>query len=327
MLNEDKIIDEYVLSEARGVSMFPYSSDIDRVYNYIKKEVLRRYNLNNPFDFLSNNISNNIDLVYEFSVPKEYVRCFDFIKELSLNIYATPSTGNMDDIGNGRLSCDGVIMLPNGKLSCGLIEIRCLYDYRDGSIFPRSLYNNLYHELNHLYSLWKQMKNGDGSLYNTSNFKSNAKVYKFGDIAFDNNEKQRYFFALTYRLFNFNELNAAVEGVYGDLKEFYNIDNAAKPSFQDIIKKTHAYKEYAYFRDNMDSFLNSLTEDELFSIKEFMIKNKLYFKQYNSNFKKFLRKKIVSCLRYYLDRICRVGSLYYSEMDDLFGYRKTYKVQ
>lgn len=32
MINEDKIIDEYVLSEARGVAMFPYRYAIDNIY-------------------------------------------------------------------------------------------------------------------------------------------------------------------------------------------------------------------------------------------------------------------------------------------------------
>lgn len=267
----------YILQEERGIAMFPYKEAIDDIFEYISDYVMdqvdtnRKYETNYRYGKISRyeyerNVKHNIN----FCIPEYLIVPFDFVSELEIIVYAKQGRNNEEDVETGKFSYYGDASIDaNGKLNCGIITLKCNYDYRDGSLYERSMYNTLYHEFNHMYLLWQQLKTS--KLEDTGKFKIRRQLYNKKDNKFNSEFKNEYFENLTYRLFNFDELNSLVASVYGDLKQtYYQCD--IKPNFRDAVKKSQAYEEYEYFHNYMNTFVDSLTDNEVSFIKSYFKK-------------------------------------------------------
>lgn len=333
MTNDDAIIQEYVLAEARGVAMFPYRYYIDEIYKYVVDRIKTHSGKINSekreqyFKKLGkiSSVSGEIqtDSDFDFWLPQRLLKPFTFVKELNIHIIASQykNTNNVsiDDAGEGMIGYDNkkARLTRSGKVDFAVIEVKCKYNRKNGYVFERSLYSTLFHEMNHLYMLWNQLKEKD--VVYTSIAKSNDKVYnEVSDALFSDSEMNNYLWLLTYRLFNFNERAAGVASVYGDLKQFYP-DYRKRPPFQETVKKTQAYYEYEELKNGMDSFLGNLTNEDIINLSKFFKSKKIYMKNYANDFKLSLKNKINLELENYLHRICKTASLYYEEMADLYN--------
>lgn len=227
----------------------------------------------------------------------------------------------MDYYGSGdnHVESDSFID-DNGKLSECTIIVNALYDGRNGFLLKRALFNNLYHELNHAYVLYSQLKSSENNVTNQTTYYNQVSrtEYITAKICekFMNEEdpykniKLNFLNRVNYRLFNDMEMNALVEGVYGDLKSFDRENEINELTVKDIIKKAQAYSIYCSTKNEKRVFFKIITEDEKKSVEE-MFQMTIYE----------FERKIDSTLDELLRRIYRVASLFLDSQKDLKEYK------
>lgn len=324
-MKEEDLILEMVLNEERGVAAFKYKDVIDEIYAYIQNKVKERFFY--LYDFMKNYHADNFKLYKqcsEINIPQEITSKIDFINDLKIIIILEPETKSdflNNDYGEGSYFT-GVDM--DGKISRASIGIKC--KHKGEEILTRSFYNNMYHELNHIYQAWKQFNKGvDYAIKKFPYFdepKSDYQKYYnyfyqkvFSDIEDGTTKETACEFISTcmYRLFNKSEVNSLVSGVYGDLKQYYP-DYDKTPNFQETVYKTQAYSVYQELSRKKETFLSCITNENFQKIKEYL----LFFKNEPnaSSYRKRLRMFINDRLKNFLKNIGRAASLYYNEMED-----------
>lgn len=327
-----EVVNTSLLVESQGVGMFPYRNVIDEIFDYSSKKVKdinrEKYHksIEDGMSFLNmggkSNAEKYSDIDY-FHIPKEITGKFDFVEDLDLVIHPISYSLNREGEPIGAGSCDYEALSKlnsNGKLNIGKIDITCYYNEMNSQLLKRSFYNNIYHEFNHLYSIYNQLKTkGLGQF--TSIFRkglNNQNIRKeLSDIFEEPNKKEKinFFWFLIYRFMSYDEINASIAGVYGELKQLYSGNDIDK--LKGAIKKTQAYKEYSVLRKNLPTYLDVLSENEIEKLKRCFDKNDICFRGMKGNFKKSFEKYMENIFEDYLNKIYRAGYFYYDTIQDI----------
>lgn len=175
-MNENDFIKFYREQETNSIRMLPYKDDISEIVEYIQKKISD--NITQEFDNMRISIRDSITLTEDerkqidtpisknFYISKDLASKIDFIENLSIFVeYEYYDNGfllnkkNLDYIHhfNDIDFIPEIRLTKDGKIEKAEITIKCLFDYNSNKLFSRSTYNNLFHEINHLYSVWKEL--------------------------------------------------------------------------------------------------------------------------------------------------------------------------
>ena len=184
--------------ESRGVAAFPYRKNISNIIEYINKE------------FSNGNT--------EFTIPKNLTVGIDFIDDLEIKILINNNEQAEFSSGGGNTAINNQQILNEyGKLPHVDIEING-YSYK-GILYQRTLTNSLYHELNHVYQAFIELKKYGGRINTTNFYNDIQKLRSESEVnnLTSNSQVNNILNMVIYRLFIDTELNALISGVYGTL--------------------------------------------------------------------------------------------------------------
>lgn len=332
MLNEEEILKQNIFEE-NGVVCLGYKNAIDDIFEYVKKivEIREEYFKSFMRNYNSSDFQKYTQLT-TFTIPNELTKQIDFLKNLNIVIMLQPDVNTPEQYTYGAGKYD-VGFDYEGKICQATISITCMY--KGNYVYERSFYNNMYHELSHLYQAYKQF-DGKELSYTKDKFVghfdkpkddkkyfSNFDEYIFSDIESGTTKNEACDFISTcmYRLFNNSEVRSLVSGVYGDLRQYYP-DYNNTPDFQETVHKTQAYSLYKQLSDEKEAFLSCITNENFQKVKDALpfFKNEPNANSYRKRLRMFIDDRLDDFLR----NIGRAASLYYNEMEDrknigLFG--------
>lgn len=291
--NENKVIR---LVEERGVAASPYTHAIKTICDFVENYCHTM----------------ETDEKKTIKIPNELTEKIDFIKDLTLEVTITNSS-SFNVLGNsgGGISNfepyeDKII---DNKLSKTLIEINC-YAYR-GYFLKNTFYNSLYHEINHCYEAYQDLKkNGYYKRFTGQVKKSNVKV----DDIFDDYTDNELFRQILYRLFSETEFNAIVSSVYGNLKGL----DSKRENFKRDIVSTQAYYTYNLISKNYKSLYKKINDNNVSKIKQLLENVGIHLNPYGNStesYVKELSRKTNFLLKQLFKQIGKVASLYYDNKE------------
>lgn len=320
---------ENIIKEERGLAAFPYLDAVDEVYEYVAKEIPNYLHrtcskfINTVYNSVQPNEKKRKEYEIEsFYIPKYLTKKFDFINDLKIRVNINALTDNADiDVlwGNGETTYSNTQkILSNGKLDVGNMTITCVYSAYSNKLLERTFYNNFLHEMNHLYLIYQQLKKQkNNSMEKISSYQ--REIYltyltSLNNIMFQNPErdfKKNYYQQVLYKLFNYNEINAAVAGMFGCLKHC-----KTREEVMNELKNTQPYIECNTFIARLDKFINNLTESDLQWIKQSLKIYHVDLNGINGDFKTVLRRKILRQVNYYKKKADKTVSLYLDSIED-----------
>lgn len=261
-------------------------------------------------DYIKNNPKNKTNNNWEFQIPFEITNKIDCVEILTMSIVINDRNDAFAISGGGDCTMfKHNRMLKNGRLEYGEITI---YGYSVGNdLYPHTLFNSLSHELNHMMEVCERLKKNDSYL---NIYKMALTRHQVINTTFSQDEEiNNYIQTLFYRLFYKSELNALINGVYGDLET----QNSNRELFSVNIYRVQAYIIYRNIRDNID-ILNVLPDETWYTImKAFNIQKKDGSKGYADlkNFKKRFKNYVIRKLNTLIKGIGKIASLYYDEKE------------
>lgn len=293
-LLENKIIK---LVEERGYLGTEYIPVIEQIIDYTQSYIARKYQ--------------SFREKYSLNIPKIITKKIDCVKDLTIEVFIQNTPNGRFQFGGG----DNEIYLSNkinknGKLEYGKIRIYA-YSY-NGKLYKHTMFNSLSHELNHLIEIYKRMSANDTSY---TIFRLNKNAFDAINNKFSKNKKiDDYARMIIYRLMRKSELNAIINGVYGDLETI----NSIRSDFKEDIKETQAYHIYKHIKDN------------LYLIDRFgMFTWKAIMNSYNmissdgakqpvnvENFKTIFKNKTIQKLNDLIKGIGKIASFYYDRKEE-----------
>lgn len=292
------------LVEERGYAGTKYIPVIKQIVNYIQNRVYETYDVN---------VS---DSDIKFEIPKKITSKIDIVRDLKI-LVTVHDRANWNEAasnsGGGSKTLGRFDKIINGKLEN--ITIKIFAWAWDGEIFSRTVFNSLSHELNHVYEEYKRLlKYNDNSdffleVYNRNN--ASKRIYSFDKTI------NEYVCNVFYRLLNKSELNALINGVYGDLKGF-ELDGIEidRKDFSKHIIHLQAYTIYKFFNDKFSYVFRNLEDDEWKRIqREYnsVFNKKIHnLDNFKVHFKNLIRRRLNDLMR----GIGKVASYYYDVKDD-----------
>lgn len=215
-----QILDFYHFNEKYSSAGYYYNSELDEVISYI-------------LDKKSNILEDIISFILRkkmttFEVPKNLTRNISFIKELKIKIVI-----NDCEYSNGAAEVDNEVDLVDDKLSRAIIYIELS---RNEKSRKQKLYSILYHEVNHLFEIYKDLLKND----NIDRFSKVAKRSVDDLIVFGNEQLDEAFTNLIYRLFSETEINAMISGLYGELRSGAKLEDTDAYIVWNDIKKYYS---------------------------------------------------------------------------------------
>lgn len=292
------------LVEERGYAGTKYIPVIKQIINYIQNYVYETYDVN---------VS---DRDIKFEIPEKLTSKIDIVRDLKIFITVHDRADWNEaahNSGGGSKTLGRFDKIVNGKLED--ITIKIFAWSWDGEIFSRTVFNSLSHELNHVYEEYKRLlKYNDNSdffleVYNRNN--ASKRIYSSDKTIND------YVCTAFYRLLDKSELNALINGVYGDLKGFEldGVENGRKDFSKNIIH-LQAYVIYKYFNDKFSYVFRNLEDDEWKRIqREYnnVFNKKIHnLDNFKVHFKNLIRRRLNDLMR----GIGKVASYYYDVKDD-----------
>ena len=291
--NENKVIR---LVEERGVAASPYTQAIKTICDFVENYCHTM----------------QIDEEKTIIIPFELTEKIDFIKDLTIEVTITNSNSlsvlTVSGGGSSNLKPYEDEIIDN-KLSEALIKIHC-YAYR-GYFAKYTFYNSLYHEINHCYDAYQDLKkNGYYKRFIGQVKKSNIKV----DDIFDDYTDNELFRRILYRLFSETEFNALISSVYGDLDGF----DSKREDFKQHIKLTQAYNFYDLISKNYMSLYKKINDKNINKVKQLLENHGIHLNPYGNStesYVKELSRKTNFLLKQLFKQIGKVASLYYDNKE------------
>lgn len=287
------------LVEERGVAASRETSTVNSILWYIQKKI----SLNGEI----------YGLTTKFYVPSRFLDGFSFLHNPTILVTNKDITEHYvmlkDGSGNCTIDSNNSVVV-NGKLNNVVIKIRSYSVMNE--LIDRTFLNTIYHELNHLYDVFKNYEKDKNVVRYCNDVKRISSPNRIEDEKF-----QIYWKEVFYRLFSNTEFNALIASVYGDLQGMKSV----RKNFHNDYKKTLAYKAYSFFLKNLDIGLYAMGDNDVLKIIEQMNKNGLSYifhhkssdldktKMYIENFIKKRCKRL-------LDGIGSVASLYYDKVEN-----------
>ena len=293
-----KLLEEKIIRivEERGYAGSKYIPVVRSIVNYISKYIFK-----NP---------KNIQNGWTLYIPKNITERIDIINNLTITVNIIDNPNGEYFTGEGTKFFKKNNEIINGKLRDAEIIIDG-YSNKN-QLFRHTIFNSLSHELNHVIDEYNRMLK-----YNDS--KEIIRVAKnqmeISNTIFSENETvNRYIRNIFYRLLFKNELNALINGVYGDLEA----RNSTRDNFKKDIKLTQAYNVYSSILDNIN-ILNNLTNEEWINVMGVFKKNNFSGrnKPYRVN---LFKRKFIELVKYklkiLLKGIGKISSYYYDRRED-----------
>lgn len=287
----------FKLVEERGVAAFPYKKVINEIFDFIKKQCTT---------------ISDVDGEKNIDIPTELTSKIDFIDNLiiTVNIINSTKENTIYNSGSGVTNFRINDKLINKKINWVKIEITCYCYY--GFLMERTVYNSLYHELNHCYDAYNDLlKNGYYKRWINQLEKSNI---QFNNI-FKDKEDNELFELILYRLFSETEFNALVSSVYGDLQGLKSI----RQNFQHDIQLTQAYYIWKYIGLHYKSLFKKIDENNITKIKNIFNTYQININSYGNSldsFKKEIIRKTTYLLNDLIKKIGKTASLYYDNKEE-----------
>lgn len=283
------------LTEERGVAGSPYVSTIKTICKYIK-------------DYC--HTIGYINVHRTITIPYEIVKEIDFIDTLNLtiDIYNTNDTSLLNNSGGGVTNFKMNNKIVNNKINSVSMTIKC-YSFM-GMLIERTVYNSLYHEINHCYDAYNDLKSNN---YYYRFSKQGKKSHVPVDI-FEDYLSNKLFRLILYRLFSETEFNALIASVYGDLEGI----NSKRENFANDIKNTQAYDIYVTISKNYKLLYKKINDENITKIKELFNEYEIHLNPYNNStesFVKELSRKTNFLLKQLIKGIGRTASLYYDNQE------------
>lgn len=296
------------LVETRGYAKTQYIHVIKKIIKYIS-------------DKLSNEYSQDSSQ-YKFEIPEEYTTLIDIVSNLSLTVYVQDipdaHSANLHS-GAGQRNVFYDTKIVNNKLDKAEIEIYAFS--HNGRLLPRTVFNSLSHELNHLYEEYSRLQktNNNFDLYLSVSDTENILRSHFSNDPEINNLFREIF----YRLFTYSETNALINSVYADLDSL----NSDRDNFKNDLYQTQAYYIYKTIKNNYKLFSKIISDDDWVHVHK--VYNTYASRKIRSldNFKKFFNSFLTRRLNFLLRGIGRVASLYYDAKNDIRIIDTPYFVQ
>lgn len=285
------------LVEERGVGAFPYKNDINKIFEFVKKQC---------------NVLSDVDGEREIDIPFELTSKIDFINNLSIKVKIINSTheNTMYNSGSGVTYFNMSDKIINNKIDSIKIELTCYCYY--GYLMERTVYNSLYHEINHCYDAYNDLKtNGYYKRMKGQIGKSNIKIKDIFNDKIDN----ELFELILYRLFSETEFNALVSSVYGDLQGMHSI----RQNFQHDIQLTQAYYLWKYIGTYYKSLFKKIDENNIERIKYIFNTYNININPYGNSIDAFIKeliRKTTYLLNDLIKRIGKTASLYYDVQEE-----------
>lgn len=250
-------------------------------------------------------------------IPKSYTQRFGFFKELLLIVNITDKQKQVVNFSGGGYT----YMKPFDQTKIGngmFLEPQkiTIEAYSDGKyLYQNTLYNSLYHELNHKieelrWNCKKNTNNRHKDVYNQTTDIENI----FKQPLFKDEEWANLFRTIIYRLFSTTELNALAAGVYGDLSGI----QSNRGNFSNDVKRTQAWYLYEYIRDRLPA-IEYLKPEAYGKIKKRLLNTSMSFGGKNISDEDYKRRFITVTkerLKDLYKRISRVAAYYYDVTED-----------
>lgn len=278
------------LVEERGVAAFPYITTIKQILEYVQKEIVGISEGETKVVIIPNNLTSKID----------------FIDNLNITVTVEDGENLAYKYGGGCANISKNTKLIDGKIDYCEISVDA-YSFC-GILYKHTIYNNLCHEINHLYEAWKELTHsGTMEIFAKQATKASVDTNWFNDANLNN-----IFKLIFYRLYSETELNALIAGVYGDLTGMHS----QRVNFARDIKRTQAYKVYLKIKIELNDVVEILKDNPnligaiLNIVKNYGIELNPYNKSPEGYIKEFKRKTLY-LLKQLLKGIGKVASLYY----------------
>ena len=140
MVNLNEIENKvFRLVEERGVAAFPYIAIIKQILVYVQKEI----------------VGINTGETKTVIIPYNITSKIDFINNLTITVTVEDGENLAYKYGGGSANISKNAKLINKKIDYCHIKIDA-YSFC-GILYKNTIYNNLCHELNHMYEAWKEL--------------------------------------------------------------------------------------------------------------------------------------------------------------------------
>ena len=258
-------------------------------------------------EYIKHNASSNN--TWEFDVPIELTDKIDCVENLLIKIIIRDTENGKYRTGSGENRVFYSNQIVNGKLEYGHIIIDG-YSYQQ-NLFPRTIFNPLSHELNHLQEIYQRMLKRDNAqtifqrcsddvAANTATISTDSEINTFLQTIF-------------YRLLTKSEFNALINGVYGDLEGM----ESERKNFKRDLMLTQAYFIHNFIKEKM-SLLDKLSNEEWQNIiKSFnmLSADGAKHKVNVTSFKKSFKQIVIQRLNDLMKGIGKIASYYYDRKE------------
>jgi len=317
-----------LLNEKEGVAAIKYDTVINEIFEYVKKQI-HYYITNNR---LLINDKQPITIPHEITDKIDFITPYNEENSCGLTVMITPYilSTRRDELVFGDGEANEYFdeeLTDDGKLSFGRITLK-LFLSEYGDIFQKTFYGTMYHELNHLYEAYEQIKSiqqkDKNQNLSDTKYGSHDIERKYHGIIGDIKNiltktcNQQYvdgicsiFHSILYSLWSDTELNAIVSSTFGDLKSL----NSTIDKSNEDIKKTAAYHIYLNINDELQ-YVNKMSDDIIEKIilvfKKYGIKIGNKPETFRYNFIKITENK----LKVLYHKLIRSSGLYYNTLED-----------
>jgi hypothetical protein len=302
------------LVENRGVGIYPFKDVIDEMVDYVSN-ILKRYeNSQLPIKYVNKEKKEIPFNPLHVRIPQVTIKKITWIKNLIVNVYINNLIGSEDDImnreGYGDTSHSDKYVTDNetgeAVLFYSEVNIYC-YAYKF-QLYPRTIYNTLYHEFNHQWDNLNRIRHINNGAQNAKDLVFTLNKLNYNDVMSAVNSKDKEisaFATIVYRLFIPTEFNALVSSIYGDLKainsQFFSTD----------IKRTASYKLYLDLKDKCLPLIENASLEKWKEFSSLDIVRK-------SNIEGF-KERFISDTEYKLNdllyKLAKTASLYYEDIN------------
>lgn len=304
-MTDDYLYSNILLLEERGVGAFKYKMVVDSIFHYCEIKLQESYDAyrrtKQPMNW--------------FLVDSNLTKQVDFIDNLTIRIQPHLVEEGEETMG-GEINYNPNQTIVGNKLASANIIIDVYIFKTSGKIYERSFYNTIYHELNHAYQLYKVMVKSPGIEVSDAqplHYEKRKELPQnlLEKFVFDTDideTRARYFADLFYFVFDKNEYNAMLAGLYGELRDLYKHND----NVNDVIKETTIYKTCQYFLKELDMMVDSLKEEQFITIMFTL--HMLGVRTWKTKYK--FKKTMRMWLNEMIKKMGRVVSLYIDNFED-----------
>lgn len=272
-------------------------------------ETLHRMDFLEPLqDDIFNTICNAINKINEngdYTIV--YNNQNNYFRALYIHITLTIGDINLTRIGGQYVNNS---MLINSKIDSPELHLKVIKSF-EGRYDLKILKTIVFHETTHLYDDWQWMRQGRESLCSDE---KEMKTYELAVDLINNENKVQQQIGWCLYLGRFYENNAFINQTWAELDKL----KCNKQNVHQKMKATSAYRNYKKLKIDMQYYLQSISDEELYNLNKYLLQNRvsktipvMNINEFNSNIYKEKLYKWCECIfRYFIKRYCGVVQHY-----------------